>query len=188
MASCARRAWAPHWRRQALHCDCGAEDAARRIGTRRVAGPLPGGTLKSRRMPFPDSPVAVDALRLSEARATQQASTVSACTTGCESTRGQWQPSHASVYSFWRIDDLAVDGEPHCVMKCCRISQPTRTTTAMPKMTSTQKACGVPKISYSPRQMSLSTANILPYWQRSQASAQRSGGGLAATFSLVQIV
>jgi hypothetical protein len=32
--------------------------------------PLPGGALKSRRMPFPDSPVAVDALRSSEARAT----------------------------------------------------------------------------------------------------------------------
>ena len=31
---------------------------------------LPGGALKSRRMPFPDSPVAVDALRSSEARAT----------------------------------------------------------------------------------------------------------------------
>jgi len=26
------RARAPHWRRQALHCGCGAEDAARRIG------------------------------------------------------------------------------------------------------------------------------------------------------------
>src|SRR5262249_22575768 len=32
-------------------------------------GPLPGGALKSRRMPIPDSPVAVDALRSSEARA-----------------------------------------------------------------------------------------------------------------------
>ena len=32
--------------------------------------PLPGGASKSRRMPFPDSPVAVDALRSSEARAT----------------------------------------------------------------------------------------------------------------------
>src|SRR5262249_59074704 len=32
-------------------------------------GPLPGGALKSRRMPFPDSPAAVDALRSSEARA-----------------------------------------------------------------------------------------------------------------------
>jgi len=42
---------------------------------------LPGGALKSRRMPFPDSPVAVDALRSSEARAH------SACMTGCESTR-----------------------------------------------------------------------------------------------------
>src|SRR5262249_19469401 len=30
---------------------------------------MPGGALKSRRMPFPDSPVAVDALRSSEARA-----------------------------------------------------------------------------------------------------------------------
>jgi DNA invertase Pin-like site-specific DNA recombinase len=27
----ARRAWAPHGRRQVLHCDCGAEDAARSI-------------------------------------------------------------------------------------------------------------------------------------------------------------
>jgi hypothetical protein len=25
----ARRAWASHWRRQTLHCDCGAEDASR---------------------------------------------------------------------------------------------------------------------------------------------------------------
>jgi len=37
----ARRARSPHWRRQAVHGDGGAEDAARRIGTRRVAVPFP---------------------------------------------------------------------------------------------------------------------------------------------------
>src|SRR5262245_5699386 len=31
----------PHGRWQALHCDCGAEDASRRIGTRRVAVSFP---------------------------------------------------------------------------------------------------------------------------------------------------
>src|SRR5437868_4111072 len=40
-----RGAWAPHWRRQALHCDCGAEDAARRI-ERQVAA-APAATCKS---------------------------------------------------------------------------------------------------------------------------------------------
>src|SRR5262249_57052477 len=64
----AGRTRSPHWRGEAIHRDCSAEDASRRIGTRR--GPLPGGALKSRRMPIPDSPVAVDALRSSEARAT----------------------------------------------------------------------------------------------------------------------
>src|SRR5262245_5752045 len=52
----ARRARAPHWRRQALHCDCGAEDAARRI----EAGP-DLANLPLARMPLFDSQRGVDA-------------------------------------------------------------------------------------------------------------------------------
>ena len=61
------------------------------------AVPLHGAALKSRRMPFPDSPVAVDALRSSEAIGPQQASTASACTTGCESTRGEMAPRSTAL-------------------------------------------------------------------------------------------
>jgi hypothetical protein len=61
----------------------------------------------------------------------------------------------------WRIDDLAVD----------RSSLRNEVLADQP-MTSTQKPggrpSGVPKIILQPPpQMSLSTANILPYWQRS---------------------
>jgi DNA invertase Pin-like site-specific DNA recombinase len=37
----AGRTRSSHWRRQAVHGDCGPEDASRRIGTRRVAVPFP---------------------------------------------------------------------------------------------------------------------------------------------------
>src|SRR5215831_9478561 len=62
----ARRARTLHGRRQAVYCDGGPENASRWIDTRR--GPLPGGALKSRRMPLFDSQRGVDAPWLFEAR------------------------------------------------------------------------------------------------------------------------